>query len=70
MKDRILDTILTGSTGFILIDWTANLPVETVYQLFVQSLVATATIGKLLHDVLKARNSYRDKKNPPEDSEG
>lgn len=70
MKEKIVDTIITGSTGFILIDWSANLPVETVYQLFVQSLVATATIGKLLYDVLKFRYSQKDKKNPPDDPEG
>lgn len=60
IKDKIIDTIITGSTGLILINWTAEIPIETIYQLFVQSLVATATIGKLLYDVLKSKKNRPD----------
>ncbi len=41
---------MTGAGSIILINWFGQLPIETVYSLFVQSLVATATIGKLLAD--------------------
>jgi hypothetical protein len=47
---KSIDTIMTGAGSIILINWFGQLPIETVYSLFVQSLVATATIGKLLAD--------------------
>jgi hypothetical protein len=50
-KFKILDTALIGSGSILFIQWTSTMPIEQVYQLFVQSLVATAAIGKILWDV-------------------
>lgn len=49
-----IDTILTGFTSICTIQLfhTAQ-DVTTIYSLFVQSLVATAAIGKLVFDYIK-----------------
>lgn len=54
-----IDTILTGFTSICTIQLfhTAQ-DVANIYSLFVQSLVATAAIGKLVFDYIK----HRDKK--------
>jgi hypothetical protein len=49
-----VDTILTGFTSICTIQlFNTAADVTTVYSLFVQSLVATAAIGKLLFDYYK-----------------
>jgi hypothetical protein len=53
-KYKIIDTALFGSGSILAIQFTSVLPIETIYMLFVQSLVATATIGKILWDIAKA----------------
>jgi len=50
----MIETALFGSGSILAIQMTAALPIETIYMLFVQSLVATATIGKILWDIAKA----------------
>ena len=50
----MIETALFGSGSILAIQFTSVLPIETVYMLFVQSLVATATIGKILWDIAKA----------------
>lgn len=54
-----IDTVLTGFTSICTIQLfhTAQ-DVANMYSLFVQSLVATAAIGKLVFDYIK----HRDKK--------
>lgn len=54
-----IDTVLTGFTSICTIQLfhTAQ-DVANIYSLFVQSLVATAAIGKLVFDYIK----HRDKK--------
>ena len=53
-----IDTILTGFTSICTIQLfhTAQ-DVATIYSLFVQSLVATAAIGKLLFDYYKHKEN-------------
>ena len=53
-KYKMIETALFGSGSILAIQMTAALPIETIYMLFVQSLVATATIGKILWDIAKA----------------
>lgn len=55
-----IDTILTGFTSICTIQLfhTAQ-DVTTMYSLFVQSLVATAAIGKLLFDYYNYRNDKK-----------
>lgn len=50
----MIETALVGSGSILAIQFTSVLPIETIYMLFVQSLVATATIGKILWDIAKA----------------
>jgi hypothetical protein len=54
-----IDTILTGFTSICTIQLfhTAQ-DVTTIYSLFVQSLVATAAIGKLLFDYYKHKDKH------------
>jgi hypothetical protein len=51
---KMIETALVGSGSILAIQFTSVLPIETIYMLFVQSLVATATIGKILWDIAKA----------------
>jgi len=53
-KYRMIETALFGSGSILAIQITSVLPIETIYMLFVQSLVATATIGKILWDISKS----------------
>jgi hypothetical protein len=49
-----LDTVLTGFTSICTIQlFNTTQDVINIYSLFVQSLVATAAIGKLLFDYYK-----------------
>ncbi len=50
----MIDTAIFGSGSILAIQLTSSLPIETIYMLFVQSLVATATIGKILWDMAKS----------------
>lgn len=52
-----LDTVLTGFTSICTIQlFSTTQDVINIYSLFVQSLVATAAIGKLLFDYYKHKN--------------
>lgn len=52
-----LDTVLTGFTSICTIQLFNNVEdITAIYSLFVQSLVATAAIGKLLFDYYKHKN--------------
>jgi hypothetical protein len=53
-KFKMIDTAIFGSGSILAIQLTSSLPIETMYMLFVQSLVATATIGKILWDMAKS----------------
>lgn len=54
-KNKIIDTVLTGCLGIIGVQWASvDITVE-IYSLFVQSLIATAALGRLTWDVLKSR---------------
>lgn len=53
-----VDTVLTGFTSICTIQLFNSVEdIEAVYSLFVQSLVATAAIGKLLIDYYKHKNN-------------
>jgi hypothetical protein len=53
-----LDTVLTGFTSICTIQFfNTTQDVVNVYSLFVQSLVATAAIGKILIDYYKHKNN-------------
>ncbi len=53
-----LDTVLTGFTSICTIQFfNTTQDVVNVYSLFVQSLVATAAIGKILIDYYKNKNN-------------
>jgi hypothetical protein len=54
-KNKIIDTVITGCLGIIGVQWASvDITVE-IYSLFVQSLIATAALGRLTWDVLKSR---------------
>lgn len=54
-KNKIIDTVITGCLGIIGVQWASvDISVE-IYSLFVQSLIATAALGRLTWDVLKSR---------------
>jgi hypothetical protein len=54
-KNKIIDTVITGCLGIIGVQWASvDITVE-MYSLFVQSLIATAALGRLTWDVLKSR---------------
>ena len=54
-KNKIIDTVLTGCLGIIGVQWASvDITVE-IYSLFVQSLIATAALGRLTWDVFKSR---------------
>lgn len=54
-KNKIIDTVVTGCLGIIGVQWASvDITVE-IYSLFVQSLIATAALGRLTWDVLKSR---------------
>ena len=51
-----IDTVLTGFTSICTIQFFNSLEdITAIYSLFVQSLVATAAIGKLLIDYYKQK---------------
>lgn len=55
---KILDTGFTAVTSICTIQLFNNLAdVQAIYSLFVQSLVATAAIGKLMFDVVNKQNT-------------
>ena len=52
-----IDTVLTGFTSICTIQlFNSAQDVANIYSLFVQSLVATAAIGKLMFDYYKHKN--------------
>ena len=52
-----IDTVLTGFTSICTIQlFHSAQDVANIYSLFVQSLVATAAIGKLMFDYYKHKN--------------
>jgi hypothetical protein len=54
-KNKIIDTVITGCLGIIGVQWASvDITVE-IYSLFVQSLIATAALGRLTWDVVKSR---------------
>jgi len=56
-----LDTVLTGFTSICTIQLFNSVEdITAIYSLFVQSLVATAAIGKLLFDYYKHKDSKND----------
>ena len=56
-----VDTVLTGFTSICTIQFFNSVEdIEVVYSLFVQSLVATAAIGKLLFDYYKHKDYKND----------
>lgn len=58
-----LDTILTGFTSLCTIQlFSSASEIQAIYSMFVQSLVATAAIGKLVYDYLKAKEEKANKK--------
>jgi hypothetical protein len=57
---KILDTGFTAITSICTIQLFNNLSdVQAIYSLFVQSLVATAAIGKLMFDVVNKKNEKK-----------
>jgi hypothetical protein len=61
-KNKLIDTFITGGVGIIGVQWAAiDISVE-IYSLFVQSLIATAAIGRLTWDILnkKKQNNEQD----------
>jgi hypothetical protein len=51
MQNRILDTIFTAFTSVCSIQLFSSLEdIQAIYGMFVQSLVATAAIAKILYD--------------------
>jgi len=51
MQNRFLDTIFTAFTSVCSIQLFSSLEdIQVVYSMFVQSLVATAAIAKILYD--------------------
>jgi hypothetical protein len=58
LMHKNLDTVLTGFTSICTIQFfNTTQDVVNVYSLFVQSLVATAAIGKILIDYYKHKNN-------------
>ena len=58
LMQKNLDTVLTGFTSICTIQLFNSVEdITAIYSLFVQSLVATAAIGKLLFDYYKHKNS-------------
>lgn len=61
---KILDTFLTTGAAIIGIQWFSTLDdVESIYTMFVQSLVATAAIGKILFDIIKTNKNEKTRNN-------
>jgi hypothetical protein len=59
-KNKIIDTVITGCLGIIGVQWASvDITVE-IYSLFVQSLIATAALGRLTWDVLKSRKKNEE----------
>jgi hypothetical protein len=60
-KNKLLDTLITGGLGIVGVQWAAMDITVEMYSLFVQSLIATAAIGRLTWDILSKRKSESDK---------
>jgi hypothetical protein len=61
-KNKLLDTLITGGIGIVGVQWAAMDITVEMYSLFVQSLIATAAIGRLTWDILsKRKNNESDK---------
>lgn len=58
-----VETFATGSVGILFIQALSFAEMESVYKMFVQSLVATAAIGKIVYDVLALRKARRGSRN-------
>lgn len=50
MTKQITDTIATGAAGIVTIQLTNVIPLEAVYSLVIQGIVAVATLLKLYKD--------------------
>jgi hypothetical protein len=51
--NRTLDTLLTSTAGIAGVELVSNLQdFQDIYGLFVQSLIATAAIGRLTYDIV------------------
>jgi hypothetical protein len=51
--NKTLDTLLTSTAGIAGVELVSNLQeFQDIYGLFVQSLIATAAIGRLTYDIV------------------
>lgn len=54
---NIIETMLIGLAGVSFVEALSWVDIESIYKMFVQSLVATAAIGKIVYEILLLRNS-------------
>lgn len=56
--NKVIDTILTGGFSIGAIELVSQLKdLQEMYALFVQSLIATAAIGRLTYDIVYRKKS-------------
>jgi hypothetical protein len=60
MQNKFLDTIFTAFTSVCSIQLFSSLEdIQAIYSMFVQSLVATAAIAKILYDIAEKQSKSK-----------